>query len=176
AGAAGAAFAAARVRRAAAGAAIGEIGAALLSLAPALAALRGGELAAYHGAEHTAIAAYEHDDQDPANAAKEHDRCGSHLLAPLIVSNVAGAALLRRLSGSDQRWAAGAVGLASLGLSVELLSWSQRHPDSAAARLLHRPGHELQRAVGTREPDERQLDVGRAALREILRVEPAAAA
>ena len=37
--------------------------------------------------------------------------------------------------------------------------------------MLKRPGFELQRLIGTREPDERQLEVGRAALDEILRVE-----
>jgi uncharacterized protein YqhQ len=37
--------------------------------------------------------------------------------------------------------------------------------------VLKRPGFEIQRLVGTREPDERQLEVGRAALAEILRVE-----
>ena len=36
-----------------------EAGVALISLAPALLALRGGDLAAYHGVEHKAIAAYE---------------------------------------------------------------------------------------------------------------------
>ena len=41
----------------------------------------------------------------------------------------------------------------------------------APARALRRPGFELQRLVGTREPDERQLEVGRAALAEILRAE-----
>jgi len=39
------------------------------------------------------------------------------------------------------------------------------------ARMLRRPGHELQRVLGTREPTEDQLEVGRAALAEILRVE-----
>jgi len=39
------------------------------------------------------------------------------------------------------------------------------------ARALRRPGFELQRLIGTREPDEHQLEVGRAALDEILRVE-----
>ena len=38
-------------------------------------------------------------------------------------------------------------------------------------RALRRPGFAIQRAIGTREPDERQLEVGRAALAEILRVE-----
>ena len=38
--------------------------------------------------------------------------------------------------------------------------------------MLRKPGHELQRLLGTREPSEPQLEVGRAALAEILRVEP----
>ena len=42
------------------------------------------------------------------------------------------------------------------------------------ARALRRPGLEIQRLLGTREPDEHQLEVGRAALAEILRVEGAA--
>ena len=36
---------------------------------------------------------------------------------------------------------------------------------------MRRPGFEIQRVVGTREPTEEQLEVGRAALAEILRVE-----
>ena len=37
----------------------------MLSLAPAVLALRGGELAAYHGVEHKAIAAYESPTRTP---------------------------------------------------------------------------------------------------------------
>ena len=44
-------------------------------------------------------------------------------------------------------------------------------PTRALARLLRRPGHEIQRVVGTREPTAEQLEVGQAALAEILRVE-----
>ena len=80
-----------------------EVGAAALSLAPSLIALRSGELAAYHGVEHKAIAAYERDDPDAAQAAKEHDRCGSHLMAPLLTANLAGrgvAAPRRRRAGA----------------------------------------------------------------------------
>ena len=54
---------------------------------------------------------------------------------------------------------------------MEVFAWSERHAGSRTAALLRRPGHELQRAVGTREPTETQLEVGRAALAEILRVE-----
>ena len=150
-----------------------EAAVAAVSLLPSVVALRGGELAAYHGVEHKAIAAYETDAPDAADAAKEHDRCGSHLMAPLLASNLAGSALLRRALERPGRTAQLAVGLASLGVAVEVFVWSERHPDSAATRALRRPGHELQRLLGTREPTEPQLEVGRAALAEILRVERA---
>jgi uncharacterized protein YqhQ len=144
---------------------------AAVSLLPSIVALRGGELAEYHGVEHKAIAAYETDAADAADVAKEHDRCGSHLMTPLLAANLAGAALLRRTLERPGPGAQLAVGLASLGIAVEIFVWSERHAGSAAARALRRPGHELQRLLGTREPTEYQLEVGRAALAEILRVE-----
>ena len=147
-----------------------------VSLAPSFVALRGGELAEYHGVEHKAIAAYENDQPDAADAAKEHDRCVSHLMAPLLAVNLAGAALLRRVLDRPGPVAHSAVGFASLGLAVEIFVWSERHASSTAARMLRRPGYELQRLLGTREPSEAQLQVGRAALAEILRVEAPAAA
>ena len=52
-----------------------------------------------------------------------------------------------------------------------MFAWGERHPDSAVTRMMRRPGFEIQRAVGTREPTPEQLEVGRAALAEILRVE-----
>ena len=165
----GSAIAGSMVRRRRRGAG-GEAAAMAISLAPALVSLRGGDLAAYHGVEHKAIAAYEQDATD-VEAAKEHDRCGSHLMAPLIASNLAGTALLRRAIAAPGPLSSGAVALASTGLAVEVFAWSDRHPRSAVARALHRPGHEVQRVLATREPSERQLEVGRAALAEILRVE-----
>ena len=59
-------------------------------------------------------------------------------------------------------------------MAVEIFAWSERHADSRTARLLRKPGHEMQRVVGTREPTAEQLEVGAAALDEILRVEGAA--
>jgi uncharacterized protein YqhQ len=129
------------------------------------------DLAAYHGVEHKAIAAYENGDADARDAAKEHDRCGSHLMAPLLASNAAGTALLKRLVERPTQLQGAAVQLASVGLAVEVFAWSERHDGSVATRALRRPGHELQRLIGTREPTEDQLDVGRAALAEILRAE-----
>jgi uncharacterized protein YqhQ len=149
----------------------GETALAVLSLAPSLVALRGGELAAYHGVEHKAIGAYEQGAADARDATKEHDRCGSHLMAPLLAANLAGTALLRRSVAKPSPLAGAAVQLASLGAAVEVFAWSERHGDTALARALRRPGHELQRVLGTREPTDEQLEVGRAALGEILRVE-----
>ena len=134
-------------------------------------ALRGGELAAYHGVEHKAIAAYEADDEDARDATKEHERCGSHLMAPMLAANLAGTLLLKRAMEQPTPLAGGAVALASTAAAVEVFAWSERHADSPVSKALKRPGYELQRAIGTREPDERQLEVGRAALAEILRVE-----
>ncbi len=146
-----------------------------VSIVPSLIALRGGDLAAYHGVEHKAIGAYEQDADDARDASKEHDRCGSHLMAPMLAANLAGTALLRRAVARPNPVASAAVQLASLGAAVEVFAWSERNAHTAAARALRRPGHELQRLLGTREPTERQLEVGRAALSEILRAEGAAA-
>ena len=90
----------------------------------------------------------------------------------MLAANLAGTLLLR-----SARWrsptplAGGPVALASTAAAVEVFAWSERHAGTPVARALKRPGFELQRALGTREPDERQLEVGRAALAEILRVE-----
>ena len=149
----------------------GELAAATISLVPSLFALRGGDLAAYHGVEHKAIAAYEHGDQDAADAAKEHDRCGSHLMAPMLAANIAGAVLLKKLVERPRPVHGAALSLASVGVAVEVFAWSERHNASRAAKALRVPGHELQRVIGTREPTAEQLEVGRAALGEILRVE-----
>jgi uncharacterized protein YqhQ len=151
-----------------------EAAVAAVSLMPALLALRSGDLASYHGVEHKAIGAYE-EGVETAEATKEHDRCGSNLVAPLLASAMAGSVAARR-AGISGPLADGAVALGSLGVAVEVFLWSERHEDSALARVLRRPGHEIQRAVGTREPSEEQLEVGRAALTEILRAEGATAA
>jgi hypothetical protein len=150
-----------------------EIAVALLSVAPALFALRQGELAEWHGVEHKSIAAYEQDGE-VQEAAKEHDRCGSHLVAPMLGTTVAGTIAARR-AGLKGPAVDGAIALGSMAVAVEMFGWSERHSDTGLARMFRRPGHELQRAIGTREPDEAQLEVGRLAMEEILRVESGAA-
>lgn len=142
----------------------------ILGMAPALIALRSGQVAAYHGAEHKAIAAYESGGA-AVDEAKEHDRCGSHLVAPMFVSSLAGDALLRRVLKSYNPAAQAAVALVGVAGSIEMFAWADRHPESRFSRWFHAPGTELQRAMGTREPTPEQLEVGQAAIEEILRAE-----
>ena len=92
-------------------------------------------------------------------------------MAPLLAANVAGAALLKKLVERPRAVHGAALSLASAGLAVEVFAWSERHNGSRTAKALRLPGHELQRVIGTREPTAEQLEVGRAALDEILRVE-----
>jgi uncharacterized protein YqhQ len=160
------------VKRSGPGRVASESVVALLSVAPAVLALRQGDLAAWHGVEHKSIAAYEQDGE-AAEAAKEHDRCGSHLVAPMLSTTVAGTVAARR-AGLRGPAVDSAIALGSMAVAVEIFGWSERHSESRLARLFRRPGHELQKAVGTREPDDEQLAVGRAAMDEILRVELAA--
>ena len=144
---------------------------AALGLAPAMVALSDRNLAAYHGVEHKAIGAYEAGSDDPASATKEHDRCGSNLVAPMLALSAAGQILLERTLETPGPAARAAVGLASASLAAELFAWSDRNPETSVARAFHRPGHEIQRLIATKEPTSDQLEVGVAALREILRVE-----
>jgi uncharacterized protein YqhQ len=142
----------------------------LLGIAPAALALKDSQLAAYHGVEHKAIAAYEQG-TDASEAAKEHDRCGSNLVAPMMLSTLAGNIVVRTLLRARGPLAGASVALGSVALSVELFAWSERHPDTSLAKAFHRPGFEMQRLFATREPTAEQLEVGRAAMAEILPLE-----
>lgn len=145
--------------------------AALASLAPAAIALRGGDLAAYHGAEHVSIGTYEQGEL----ATKEHDRCGGHLVGPLLFTSAAAGALSARAPVA-YRPAARALGaLGAMGAAVEIFAWMGRHPRNPLARALARPGHELQARVSTAEPSPAQLAVAEAALAACLAAEEAGA-
>jgi uncharacterized protein YqhQ len=138
---------------------------------PALAALSDRDLAAYHGVEHKAIAAYERGAADVAAVPKEHDRCGSNLVVPMMLLSTAGTVLLERLVENPSAVARAGVGLGGASLAVEMFSWSDRHHGEPLAEAFHTPGREIQRRFATKEPTPEQLEVGIAALDEILRVE-----
>lgn len=135
-----------------------------LSLAPAVLALRGGELAAYHGAEHVSIGTYEHGE----TRAKEHERCGSHLIGPLLATSAAANVLAARAPAHLRGTARITGSLAAVGTAVEVFAWMTRHPAHPLAKALARPGHELQHRLATAEPSPEQLEVAEAALAACL--------
>ncbi|HEY5977742.1 MAG TPA: DUF1385 domain-containing protein [Solirubrobacterales bacterium] len=144
-----------------------------IGAAPALVALSDRDLAAYHGVEHKAIAAYEQGVEDPATVPKEHDRCGSNLIAPMMLLSAGGTVLLERLVERPSPVARAAVGLGGASVAVEMFAWSDRHHGDPLAEAFHTPGREIQRHLATKEPTAEQLEVGIAALAEILRAEGA---
>ena len=144
-----------------------ELLAGALSLAPATLALRGSSLAAYHGAEHITIGTYEHDEP----RGKEHERCGSHLVGPLLLTSAVGATLAAKAPAALRGAARLGATLGAVAAATELFSWMVRHPEHPVARALSRPGHELQHRLATAEPDAAQLEVAEAALRACLELE-----
>lgn len=161
------------MRRRSRGSALREGLVQVLGAAPAVVALSDRDLAAYHGVEHKAIAAYEQGIDDPASVPKEHDRCGSNLIAPMMLLSVAGTVLLERLVERPSPLARAAVGLGGASVAVEMFAWSDRNHGAPLAEAFHTPGREIQRRLATKEPTPEQLQVGVAALAEILRVEDA---
>jgi uncharacterized protein YqhQ len=147
-----------------------------IGAAPAVVALTDRDLAAYHGVEHKAIAAYERGSgtpaaEDVAAVPKEHDRCGSNLIVPMMLLSAVGTALLERMVEKPSAAARAGVGLGGASLAVEMFAWSDRHHGEPLAEAFHTPGREIQRHLATKEPTPEQLEVGIAALKEILRVE-----
>ena len=137
--------------------------------APALMALRGGELAAYHGAEHVSIGTYEHGER----RAKEHERCGSHLIGPLLAASAAGNVLASRAPMAVRGPARLAATVGAVGAAVEVFGWMTRNPEHPLSKALAKPGHELQHRIATAEPTPEQLEVAEAALRACLDLENA---
>jgi uncharacterized protein YqhQ len=130
-------------------------------------ALRGGELAAYHGAEHVSIGTYEHGEK----RAKEHERCGSHLIGPLLAASAVGNVLASRAPAHLRGPARTASALWAVATAVEVFAWMTKHPNHPLAKALARPGHELQHRLATAEPSPAQLEVAEAALAACLELE-----
>jgi uncharacterized protein YqhQ len=142
-----------------------------IGVVPALVALGDRDLAAYHGVEHKAIAAYEQGVEDVASVPKEHDRCGSNLIVPMMLLSAGGTLVLERLVERPSAPVRAGVGLAGASLAVEMFAWSDRHHGDPLAEAFHTPGREIQRHWATKEPTPEQLEVGLAAMAEILRAE-----
>jgi uncharacterized protein YqhQ len=144
-----------------------ELAAGLLGLAPALLSLRGNDLAAYHGAEHVSIGTYEHDEP----RTREHERCGSHLIGPLLATTAAANAVASTAPPRFRGHARAAASLGAIAASTELFGWMVRNPENKLARALAKPGHELQHRYATKEPSPQQVEVAEAALHACLELE-----
>ena len=143
----------------------------LLSVAPAALAVRSSDLAAYHGAEHISIGSYEHGEP----RAREHERCGSHMLGPLLASSAVAGSLAARAPSHLRAPARLTAQLGAVAASTEIFAWMVRHPEHPVSRALARPGHELQHRFATAEPTPEQLEVAEAALAACLELERQAA-
>jgi uncharacterized protein YqhQ len=144
-----------------------ELVSGVLSFLPAALALRGGELAAYHGAEHISIGEYEHG----PGAQKEHERCGGHLVGPLVATTALGNVLANLAPPRVRNHARAAAQIGAVAASTEIFGWMTRHPDHVVSQALSRPGHELQHRLSTAEPTVEQLEVAEAALAACLELE-----
>jgi uncharacterized protein YqhQ len=148
-----------------------ELLSSVVSIAPAVMALRSGELAAYHGAEHISIGSYEHGKR----ATREHERCGGHLIGPLLATSAVGNVLAGLAPERHRRQAQAAAQIGAVAAATELFGWMTRNPSNPVAQALAKPGHELQHRFSTAEPSSKQLEVADAALAACLELEHAAA-
>ncbi len=150
---------------------------AVAGLAPAIITLRGSQAAIWHAVEHKSIAAYEAGGaEEVAHAdahAKEHERCGSNLILPLLVSTTIGNTIARKMLRRRAFGARTAIAALSVGAAVEVFSFSARRPEHPLSRVVHGVGHSMQSGFATREPTESDLLVGRAAMEALLRAETA---
>ena len=149
-----------------------ELLAAVASVTPAVLALRSGELAAYHGAEHISIGSYEHGKK----ATREHERCGGHLVGPLVATSALGNVAAALAPERVRKHAQAAAQIGAIAAATELFGWMTRNPSHPLAQALAKPGHELQHRFSTAEPSAEQLEVAEAALKACLELEHAAAA
>ena len=142
----------------------------VIGLAPALVALGSSELASYHAVEHKSIGGYEQG-RDPAGVPKEHQRCGSNLIVPMLVFSTLGQLVVNRLLDRPGRVAQSLAGVAGVSLSVETFVFAEKNPESPVGRAVHWAGDTIQRLFATREPSDEQMEIGVAALDAVLKAE-----
>ena len=132
----------------------------------------------YHGAEHKSINAYEAGvELTVVNVRKYstmHPRCGTSFLLVVMVISILVFALLGQGTLFYRVWSRIAVFPIVAGLGYEFIRFSGNCYQQTWAKFLITPGLWLQKLT-TREPDDDQIEVALAALREVLVDEPGAA-
>lgn len=131
----------------------------------------------YHGAEHKSVAAHEQgvdlgDLTAVAECSRVHNRCGTNLLALMVVVGL----VLLPVGGALQV----PLFLLGLGAAAEIVTLASKRPRSLVARAVLSPGRFVQRYITTAEPTLGELGLGcralEAALAEHALVEQAMAA
>ena len=128
----------------------------------------------YHGAEHKTISAYEAQDELVPERVQRysrlHPRCGTSFLLIVMVLAIF---VFAPIGLPEWYWllASRILGIPLIaGLSYEVIKWAGRNRRKRWVRGLMWPGLMLQNLT-TRVPDDEQVEVAIAALKEVLAVE-----
>lgn len=129
---------------------------------------------AYHGAEHKAVHAYEHEvplqPDEVQRFPTAHPRCGTAFLLQVMALSVIVFSVFGRPSLARRLLLRVTMVPVLSSLSYELLRLGARNPDFPLTRLFTRPGLALQ-ALTTREPDDTQVEVAIAAMNGALQMD-----
>jgi len=129
----------------------------------------------YHGAEHKVIYAYEAGEDLTIENAKKykpyHPRCGtSFLLIVMVISIMVFLLIPKEWSFVDKLVSRIVLIPVIAGLSYEVLRFSAKRKDNPVVGLMVFPGLLLQRMT-VRDPDDSQIEVAIAAMKEVLKLE-----
>jgi uncharacterized protein YqhQ len=129
----------------------------------------------YHGAEHKVIHAYEEGRELTVENAKQyttlHPRCGTSFLMIVMVVSILVFSFIPQQWPFIYKFLSRIVLIPLVaGSSFELLKLSSRWKTNPFVNLMIQPGLFIQRLT-TKEPDDSQIEVALAALREVLALE-----
>jgi uncharacterized protein YqhQ len=127
----------------------------------------------YHGAEHKSINCLEHEEELTVENIKKHSRlhkrCGTNFLLIVVFMSI----IVLMLIDVRTFWLRFIVRILCLpliaGLSYEIIKWLGRS-ESKLAKIISKPGLWLQNLT-TREPDDSQIEVAIASLKEVLAID-----
>jgi uncharacterized protein YqhQ len=124
----------------------------------------------YHGAEHKAVNCHEHGEKVTLENCKKystiHLRCGtSFLITVLIISIIVYIFIPKELTFWQKlTWRIILLPVIA-GIGYEILKLGSKYEKSTISKIMTWPGRLIQR-ITTQEPDEKQLEVAIAALKE----------
>lgn len=127
----------------------------------------------YHGAEHKTIYCYEKDEELTVENARKystrHPRCGTAFLFIVMIISI----FMFSIIGKHAVWVSVILRLVLIpliaGISYEIIKWAGKS-DNWLTRTISWPGMAMQRFT-TQEPDDGQLEVAIAALKNVIYTE-----